>query len=49
MLIEKNGKKYLLIFNEEETIPQEGSEVSLQVLVEDYQDSVFTAEVLSIF
>lgn len=47
MLVDYSGKNYLLIFNDKHTIPENGREFSAQVLVEDYENSVFTAQVLN--
>ena len=49
MLTDESGKKYLLIFNEGDVLPEKGKDFSAQVFVEDYSDSVYTAEVLVIF
>ncbi len=49
MLTDESGKKYLLIVNEGDVLPEKGKDFSAQVFVEDYSDSVYTAEVLVIF
>ena len=49
MLLDESGKKYMLIFNLDDAIPEKGKDFSAQVYVEDYSDSVYTAEVIVIF
>ena len=48
MFRDDSGKVYLLLFNETDTIPEAGKTLSAQVFVEDYDNSVYTAEVLNI-
>ena len=49
MLLDESGKKYLLIFSEDDAIPEKGREFSGQVYLEDFSDSVYTAVVITIF
>ena len=49
MLLDYSGRKYLLIFHEGQAIPQPGLDFCAQVYLEDYSDSVYTAEVINIF
>ena len=43
-----SGKTYLLIFNKADSLPEKEKNMSAQVLVEDYENSVYTAKVLNI-
>ena len=49
MLLDESGKKYLLVFSENDAIPEKGREFSGQVYVEDFSDSVYIAVVRNIF
>ena len=45
---ESTGNNYMLIFNEEQHIPDIGNTLSVQIMVEDYENSVYTSEVINV-
>ncbi len=48
MFLDNTGKKYLLMFGDEKSVPETGKEITAQILVEDYENSVYIADVISL-
>lgn len=45
---ESTGNNYMLIFNDEQPVPESGKTLSVQIMVEDYENSVYTAQVINV-
>lgn len=45
---ESTGNNYMLMFSDEQPIPESGKNLSVQIMVEDYENSVYTAEVINV-
>ncbi len=48
MFLDNTGKKYLLTFSDENSMPEKDKRITAQVLVEDYENSVYIAEVINL-
>ena len=45
---ESTDNNYMLIFNDEQPVPESGKTLSVQIMVEDYENSVYTAQVINV-